>query len=432
MMTLSQRRCFDVSEQLLASALQVIPLGAQTFSKSMTQWPKGVSPYFIDSASGARVTDVDGNQYVDLINGLCAVTLGHCHPEVTEAVMAQIKKGVIFSLSAKLEQDVARQIIAMVPGVEQVRFGKNASDATAGAVRLARAVTSRDHVAVCGYHGWQDWYIGSTSRWRGVPDATRSLTHPFPYNDLNALEHLLTTHSIAAVVMEAMTLTDPLPGYLEGVRGLCHQHGALLVFDETITGFRFANGGATDYFGVTPDLVTFGKGIANGYPLSAIGGPERLMRHMADLFFSFTFGGECLSLAAASATLGLLQTTPVIQELTAKGHRLANTVSQLIKAHGLEVAMGVSGHPTWVFITIKDTPHASMWELKTVWMQEMVARGVLTFGTHNINHAMTEDDMVWVESAYAEVLPILADVVHNGTLAKWLRCEPLAPLFKVR
>jgi len=431
-MTISKRRCFDVSEQLLATALQVIPLGAQTFSKSMTQWPKGVSPYFIERASGARVTDVDGNDYVDLINGLCAVTLGHCHPDVTEAVTAQLKKGVIFSLSSKLEQEVARQIVEMVPGVEQVRFGKNASDATAGAVRLARAVTGRDHVAVCGYHGWQDWYIGSTSRWLGVPEATRSLTHSFPYNDLEALTCLLRRHAIAAVVMEPMNINEPHPGYLKGVRALCDQHGALLVFDETITGFRFANGGASDYFGVTPDLVTFGKGIANGYPLSAIAGPKRLMHHMADLFYSFTFGGECLSLAAASATLRLLQTTPVIQELTAKGQRLSETVSQLIKANDLETVMGVSGHPTWVFITIKDTPRVTMWELKTLWMQEMVARGVLTFGTHNINHAMNDEDMAWVESAYGEVLPILADVVHNGTLSKWLRCDPLVPLFKVR
>jgi glutamate-1-semialdehyde 2,1-aminomutase len=210
---------------------------------------------------------------------------------------------VIFSLPHPIEAEVAELICEMVPCAEMVRFGKNGSDATSGAIRLARAFTGRDRVAVCGYHGWQDWYIGSTARHRGVPKATRDLTHTFAYNDLTSLDALLDAHAgeFAAVILEPMNVTDPAPGFLEGVKQRAHRHGAVLVFDETITGFRYANGGAQQLFGVTPDLATFGKGLANGYPVSAVAGRREIMKLMEEIFFSFTFGGEALSLAAARA-----------------------------------------------------------------------------------------------------------------------------------
>jgi glutamate-1-semialdehyde 2,1-aminomutase len=274
---MSQR--YARSEELLERALRTIPLGSQTFSKSKTQYPHGVSPYFVTRGKGGHVWDADGNEYVDFISSLAAVTLGHGDPDVQAAVAAQLEDGVIFSLPHPLEMEVAERLVAMVPCAEKVRFGKNGSDATSGAVRIARAFTGRDHVAVCGYHGWQDWYIGATARNRGVPKAVRELTHTFPFNDLLALEALLASHpaGFAAVMMEPMNVSDPAPGYLQAVKELAHRHGALLIFDETITGFRFANGGAQALFGVTPDLATFGKGIANGYPLAAVAGRADVM-----------------------------------------------------------------------------------------------------------------------------------------------------------
>ncbi|HUE19460.1 MAG TPA: aminotransferase class III-fold pyridoxal phosphate-dependent enzyme, partial [Stellaceae bacterium] len=273
---------YKKSEELLQRALRVIPLGSQTFSKSFTQYPLGVSPYFIQRGKGGHVWDVDGNEYVDFVNGLCAVTLGYDDADVTRAVKAQLEDGVIFTLPHPLEMQVAEAIVDMVPCAEMVRFGKNGSDVTAAAVRLARAFTGRDHVAVCGYHGWQDWYIGSTARNRGVPEAVRRLTHGFTYNDLESLKRVLTEHSgdVAAVILEPMNSQAPKDGFLEGVKELAHRHGALLVFDEVITGFRFANGGAQEFFGVTPDLACFGKGVANGYPVSAIAGRADIMKLM--------------------------------------------------------------------------------------------------------------------------------------------------------
>ena len=425
---------YKQSEALLDRALKVIPLGSQTFSKSLTQYPYGVSPYFIVRGQGSHVWDADGNEYVDFINGLASITLGYGDPDVDAAVKVQLENGVIFSLPHPIEMQVAETFCSMVPCADMVRFGKNGSDATAGAIRVSRAHTGRDRVAVCGYHGWQDWYIGSTARNRGVPQAVRDLTHAFPYNDLPALDQLLKSLSgqFAAVILEPMNVTDPAPGYLEGVRELAHRHGALLVFDETITGFRYANGGAQELFGVTPDLATFGKGLANGYPVSVVAGRGDIMRMMEEIFFSFTFGGEALSLAAAQATMKKLVTQPVVSTLKAQGEKIMTGLSRLIARHGADDILSVAGHPAWSFCLIKDAPQVTSWELKTLFLQEMFARGVLTLGTHNMSYSHSDADIEKLLGAYDEVIPVLLRARNPDELKSLLRCAPLVPLFKVR
>jgi glutamate-1-semialdehyde 2,1-aminomutase len=425
---------YTKSEQLLERALKTIPLGSQTFSKSTTQYPHGVSPYFIQKGNGSKVWDVDGNEYIDYVNSLASITLGYADPDVTKAVTDQLEEGVIFSLSHPIEMQVAETICEMVPCAEKVRFGKNGSDATAGAIRVARACTGRDRVAVCGYHGWQDWYIGSTGRSRGVPQAVRDLTHTFPYNDLPALDALLKKHpsEFAAVMLEPMNVFAPAPGYLEGLKALTHQHGALLIFDETITGFRYDNGGAQKLFGVTPDLATFGKGLANGYPVSAIAGRADVMRLMEEVFFSFTFGGEALSLAAALATMNKLKREPVIAHLRSKGEIIMAGLSTLISKHGAGEFLEISGHSTWSFLLIKDMPEVSSWELKTLFLQEMFQRGILTLATHNMSYSHTDEDIARLLQAYDEVFPKLVAACNPKVLKEILRCKPLQPLFKVR
>jgi glutamate-1-semialdehyde 2,1-aminomutase len=419
---------------MLARSLKTIPLGSQTFSKSHTAYPAGVSPLFVVRGRGAHVWDVDGNEYVDMVNALAAVTLGYDDPDVTAAVKRQIDDGVIFSLPHPLEAECAETIVRLVPAAEMVRFGKNGSDATAGAIRVARAFTGRDRVAVCGYHGWQDWYIGSTARNKGVPEAVRDLTHSFPYNDAGALDALLKSRpgEFAAVIFEPMNATEPKTGYHGEVKEICRRHGALLVFDETVTGFRYALGGAQEYFGVTPDLATLGKGMANGYPLSAVVGRADVMKEMEEVFFSFTMGGETLSLAASVATMKKLEREPVIERIASTGKAILKGLNDLIGRHGVGHFMSVSGHPSWSFVNIKDANGVSLWETKTLWRQEMFARGILIGTTQNISYAHDEDDVRKLLAAYDEVLPMLKEAVDYGAMRQMLRCKPQEPLFRVR
>ena len=425
---------YRASEEMLERALRTIPLGSQTFSKSLTQFPRGASPFFLVRGDGSRVWDVDGNEYLDFTNGLAAITLGYGDPDVTAAVARQLQDGVIFSLPHPLEVHVAEKIVEMVPCAEQVRFGKNGSDATSGALRLARAYTGRERVAVCGYHGWQDWYIGSTARNRGVPAAVRALTHAFEYNRAETLEKALLEHpgEFAAVVLEPMNVAYPARGFLESVQELARRHGALLVFDETITGFRFANGGAQELFGIVPDLATFGKGLANGYPVSAVAGRRDVMRLMEEIFFSFTFGGETLSLAAALATLKKLQREPVVRTLAERGSTLMSQLGPLLESSGASRFLQLSGHPSWSFLTFRDTERSTLWELKTLFLQETLARGIITLGTHNLSYAHSAADVERLLAVYAEILPHMTQLDAEGGVRRALRCEPLQPLFRVR
>src|SRR5690606_28673085 len=292
--------------------------------------------------------------------------LGYNDPDITRAVQEQLNKGTIYSLSHELEFLVAEKIVEMVPCAEMVRFGKNGSDATAGAIRLARAFTGRDHVLVCGYHGWQDWYIGSTSKDLGVPEAVKALTHKFSYNDIDSLKVKLEElkGKVAAVILEPVNTTEPRDSFLQNVQELTKHHGAILIFDETITGFRYAKGGAQEFFGVTPDLATFGKGLANGFPVSAVAGRGDIMQLMEEIFFSFTFGGETLSLAAAYAVLNKLQKEPVIEKLFQTGESLMTQLKDLINEYDLGEIFDVTGYPVWSFLTITAANQFDFWSIK--------------------------------------------------------------------
>lgn len=425
---------YKKSEEFLRRALQSIPLGSQTFSKSKTQLPVGVSPFFATKGEGAYLWDVDGNKYIDFVNSLASITLGYNDPDVNKAVIDQLQNGTIFSLSHELEFRVSEKIVEMVPCAEMVRFGKNGSDATAGAIRLARAYTRRDHVLVCGYHGWQDWYIGSTTRDLGVPKAVKDLTHKFNYNDANSLRSILENlrGKVAAVILEPVNAVPPQNNFLQHVKDLTHEHGAVLIFDETITGFRYSNGGAQEFFGVTPDLATFGKGLANGYPISAVAGKREIMQLMEDIFFSFTFGGETLSLAASLAVLTKLQREPVVEQLSKTGQNLLDQLNELIHEFEFEHIFSVTGFPVWSFLVIKDTEKFTSLELKTLLLQEMFANGIFMIGTHNISYSHSHEDIAYLMKSYRLYFEKVKTAVEKNSISDMLLCEPLVPLFKLR
>jgi glutamate-1-semialdehyde 2,1-aminomutase len=425
---------YSRSERQLNIAESFIPLGSQTFSKSRTQYPVGISPLFAKKARGAKLQDIDGNWYVDLVNSLAAITIGYADREINKAVRKQLSKGVIYSLPGTLEAEVASLIVELVPSAELVRFGKNGTDATSAAVRLARAHTGRDLVAVCGYHGWQDWYIGSTTRDKGVPSLTKSLTKSFRFNDIKSLSELVSQfpEQFAAVIMEPMNVSFPEENFLQDVRKLCDENGIILIFDETITGFRFSSGGAQELFNVIPDLSTFGKGLANGFPLSAVVGKRQIMKEMEEIFFSGTFGGELLSLAAAKVVLERHKKYDISSSLAEKGENLKQAVEDIIRENNLHHILTLSGHPTWVFLNWVPTDKYSVNELKTFFMQEMFQRGVLILNTHTVSLAFGKKELQIVLRAYSETLRNLAEAIASQTLNEKLLVEPLTPLFKVR
>ena len=424
---------FLESERLLRLAEAVIPLGSQTFSKSRTQYPVGVSPFFASKGSGSYLWDVDGNKYVDLVASLAAVTLGYGDPEINMAVKRQLKKGVSLSLSSKLETVVAEKIIDLVPSAEMVRFAKNGSDATSAAVRIARYFTGRDHIISIGYHGWHDWYIGSTTRSMGVPSAVQALTLSARYNDLSHVENLFqeAKGDVAAVILEPMNSVDPAPGYLESLRNFCSSNNILLIFDEVITGFRFARGGAQELFGVTPDLSCFGKGIANGFPISVIAGRRKIMEGFKEVFFSGTFGGELLSLTAANVVLDKVRDNRVIPELYRVGQAIQQGLLGEISRNKYEF-VNISGNPTWTFLNWTLSSDALQNKVKTYFLQEMFKRGILVLSTNNVTTTLSQKDISKILTAYAEVFEAISQALERDSLDALLECQPIVPLFKVR
>lgn len=425
-------RSLQKSLELKAKAEFLIPGATQTLSKGSTQYVQGVAPVFLSRAKGSHVWDVDGNEYIDYPMALGPIILGHGYPAVDDAVRRQMADGVSYSLPHPLEVAVAERIIAMVPCAEMVRFGKNGSDATAGAVRVARAYTGRDLIACCGYHGWQDWYIGSTSFNRGVPQGVQQLTLPFEYNQIDSLERLFTEHpgQVAGVILEPIGLVEPQNDFLQEIKELCRREGALLIFDEVITGFRLAPGGAQEYFGVTPDLACFGKAMANGYPLSAVVGLRAIMQTFESVFFSFTFGGEALSLAAALATLTEIVEKKVIPHNWEQGRKLQDGAQVLARAFGVDRLVRCAGLPPRTVMSFSDECGRDDLLVKSLFQQECLKRGVLFSGGHNLCFSHTDEDIEYTLRVYRTALEIVGQAVRRNRVEEMLEGEPVQPVFR--
>ena len=423
---------FEASNDLLSRARRVIPSATQTFSKGPNQWARGVTPYFLERGDGAWVWDADGNRFLDHLMALGPIILGYNNPAVNDAIRIQLEKGTVFSQMNALEPEVAEMLVARIPGADMVRFGKSGSDATAAAIRAARAATGREHVAICGYHGWHDWYIGSTTRDLGVPSSVKSLTHGFTYNDLDSLEQIFDTHpgAVAAVMMEAIGVDEPQPGFLENVQQLAGRHGAVLIFDEIVTGFRLEIGGAQARYGVIPDLSCYGKAMANGMPLSAVVGRRDIMEIFDDIFFSGTFGGETLSLAACKATITEMESCDAIFQIDGYGSALLSGLRNLIDCSGLGDAVRLRGYGAR---SIMEFPHLDEHESRvrrTYVMQECVKRGLLYFGVHMPTAAHGKQELDFTLSVMSEVLPLVAAAYQANDFTARLDGEAVEQIFR--
>ncbi len=425
---------FDRSNSLREEARKIIPLGAQTFTRSYTQFPFNYTPLFIKKGHGSRIWDVDGNEYVDMLSGLLSVVLGYGDVDVNQAIIDQLNNGITFSLSSELELDLAKLLIDTIPSAEMVRFGKNGSDCTSAAIRLSRHVTKKDRIAVCGYHGWHDWYAGVTTKYHGIPKAVSQLTHSFEYNNIESLNALFKEfpNEFAAVIMEPMNVDEPQDEFLAKVKELTHKNGALLVFDEVIAGFRFAEGGGQSLFNVTPDLSVFGKAMANGMPLSVLVGKAERMKHLEEVFYSSTFAPETLSLAASIATIKKIKEKNVVAKLWSYGDDLRKCVNALIEKYNLQDLISLKGIAPWIIVTFKDHPKASRTLLRTFFQKEMIGNGVFILTSHNINYAYDEKDFSLILNAYEETFAKLNDLMAANKLAESLNTQLLEPVFTVR
>lgn len=416
----------------LEKAKKIIPGCTQTFSKSYNQFPFGVSPVYLQRGKGCYVWDVDGNKYIDYVFALAPVILGYSYPRINAAIKDQLKNGIIFSLPHPLEIELSELLIKTIPCAEMVRFGKNGSDATSSAIRIARAFTGREKIACCGYHGWQDWYICTTTRDKGIPKFTHNLTYPFEYNNIESLEKIFENNKdeIAAVIMEPVSVIEPKNNFLEKVKKITHNNNAVLIFDEIVTGFRVAVGGAQEYYKVIPDLACFGKSMANGMPLSAVVGKSEIMREFEDVFCSFTFGGECLSLAASIATINEIMEKNVIAYLWKQGNRIMNELNKLIQEDNLANYMRCYGLGPRNVIDFKDKSGKEDLLLKTLFLQEVIKRNILSGGYHNMCYSHAEEDINKTIEVYVEILPIIRKAVEKDNIREFLEGKPVEPVFR--
>ncbi len=332
---------YSRSRALQPKAHRLIPGGAHTYAKGDDQYPEQ-APAFIARGKGCHVWDVDGNEFIEYGMGLRAVTLGHAFEPVVQAAYRQMQLGTNFTRPANIEVELAETFLDIIDAADMVKFAKNGSDVTTAAVKLARAYTGRDLVAICGDHPFfstDDWFIGTTEMNAGVPQAVTDMTLKFRYNDLESLRELFDQYpgQIACVVMEAEAVTPPAPGYLNRVKELCEERGAVLIFDEMITGFRWHLGGAQKFHGVVPHLSTFGKAMGNGFAISALAGKREIMRlggldhDQARVFLlSTTHGAETHALAASLETLRIYRERNVVDFLWKQGERLRALVNQSI------------------------------------------------------------------------------------------------------
>lgn len=418
------------SDEYYKIALDLIPAQTQTLAKGTGQNIKGVAPKFLQKGKGAHVWDVDGNEYIDYTMGVGPLSLGYAYDKVDEAIKEQLKEGITFSMPHPLEVEVAELIHRVVPNAESIRYSRGGADVVSGAVRVSRAYTGKNKVLCCGYHGWHDWYISVTDRNKGIPQSIQDMTFTFNYNDIQSVIDSIDDDT-ACIVLEPFVFEEPKDNFLQKLRDVCTKNGIVLVFDEMWTGFRISLGGAQEYFGIKADLACFSKAIANGMPLSVLTGKKEIMSLLdKDVFFFNTFGGETLSLAAAKATLNEMIEKNVQTYLAKQGNKLKAGYNSIAEKLGLNYTK-CSGYDCRTIITYDaEKSGCNPLEMKSLVQQEMIKRGILWSGFHNISFSHSDDDINYTLKAYEDVLPILKTAVEEKRVKQFLKGEPVEPVFR--
>lgn len=430
---------FSASKELQKKSHALIPGGAHTYAKGDDQYPE-LAPGFIARGEGCHVWDVDGNEYIEYGMGLRSVTLGHSYRPVVEAAYAEMLRGINFTRPAPIEVACAEQLLNLLPEADMVKFAKNGSDVTTAALKLARAVTGRDMVGICIDHPFfsmDDWFIGATAMNAGIPESARRLTVPFHYNDLASVKRLFDDYpgQIACLFMEPEKGEPPRDNFLQETKRICHEQGALFIFDEIITGFRHHLAGAQQLYGVVPDLSTFGKAMGNGFAIAALVGKREFMelgglQHQKERVFllSTTYGAENHALAAAMATMRIYEEEHVVEALYRQGERLAQGLRQVIDAHGLSQYVQVIGKPCNLVYATRDTEGKPSQAFRALFMQETIKRGLL-MPSLIISYSHNDQDVDRTIEAVDDALYVYAHALDKG-VEKYLVGRPVAPVFR--
>jgi glutamate-1-semialdehyde 2,1-aminomutase len=409
---------------LMTRARRLLGWGAKSIDIRPLFFGEAVLPQLAAAIGGCEVQDTLGQRYIDWYGGSCNL-LGYREPRVERAIREQMAEGPLLPLIHPIEVEVAELLVELIPCAEMVAFGKNGSDGVTAAVRLARMLTGRDVILYYGYHGFHDWFAAADRVNEGIPEALRELVHPFAYNDLENLRALLARFDgrVAAVVMEPTREALPATGYLEGVRRLTREAGALLIFDEVITALRIGRGGAQEAFGVVPDLACLGKSMGNGMPLSAIVGPRSIMQHYPRTGVGMTFQGETLSLAAARAVLQIVRDEPVAERLAAIGETLRAAFDASAKRAGIDASL--AGHPARPTLMFADRGEFPGEYLLGVFLTDLLRRGVITGPMMLPSYAHDDAAVEKTIAAFSAALEVVARLVEKPFRGWVLPGEPL-------
>lgn len=428
---------FSKSRALQPKAHRLIPGGSHTYAKGDDQFPLQ-APGFIARGKGCHVWDLDGNEFIEYGMGLRAVTLGHGFEPVVEAAYKQMQLGINFSRPAQIEIDLAEAMLGIIDGADMVKFAKNGSDVTTAAVKLARAYTGRELVAVCGdqpFFSVDDWFIGTTENNAGIPPAISRMTLKFRYNDLESLRQLFAQNAgqIACVIMEAEASTPPAADYLDQVKTLCEQQGAVLIFDEMITGFRWHLGGAQKFHSVVPHLSTFGKAMGNGFAIAALAGKREIMRlggldHDQPRVFllSTTHGAETHALAASLETIHIYREQKVVEVLWRQGERLRTLVNRSITENRLQGFFELSGRPCNLVYGTRDQEGNPSQAFRALFMQELIRGGVIA-PSFVVSFSHGDADLEQTADAVHAAHVVYRKALDEG-IEKYLVGRPVSPV----
>ena len=427
------------NEEYGKKAHSLIPAGAHTYSRTDEVFPAN-APRVIEKSKGVYTWDVDGNKFIDYGMACRSVTVGYNYDRISQAAIAQIYNGNTATKASKIEVEAAQAMCELFPWVEMVKFAKNGSTVTSAAVKLARAYTGRKYVARCREHAffsYDDWFIGSTVMNAGVPKEIQDLTLQFSFNDIDSVKNLFEQYKgeIAALIMEPCDTEEPRDNFLQEVRKLCTQYGIVYILDEMITGFRWDLQGASKYYGVEPDLVTFGKGMANGFSVAALGGKREIM-DLGGLtpgkervfLISTTHGAEMSSLGALVETINVYKELNVTDHIWKMGNLLVDGMRDIAKEYSLQEHFYIEGANCSPNLVICDKDKKPSFEYRTVFCQELVDNGIL-MPYIAIAYEHKEEEIEMTLEATRKAMKVYADAL-NGDVSKYIIGNTIKPVFR--